>query len=265
SVLWAFPTTNEMTTPNGIGRYNHFDGGQSIYWSPATGAHEIHGSIRDKWAAMGWETSILGFPKTDELFGRTTKARYSDFQGGSIYWSPATGAHEIHGSINVLWVQRGRDKKDGLGLPTTDELSTPNKPGRYNHFQNGSIYWSPDTGAHEVHGSIRDKWAAMGWENSLLGFPKTDELTTPNGVGRYNHFQGGSIYWSPATGAHEVHGSIRDRWASLGWETSQLGFPTSDEYAIAGGGRRTDFQNNCFIRWYPSTGAQAVCNSVPKF
>ena len=35
---------------------------------------------------------------------------------------------------------------------------------------------------------------------------------------------------------------------------ARLGFPTSDEYAIADGGR-TDFQNNCFIDWHANTGA----------
>src|SRR5207302_49498 len=80
--------------------------------------------------------------------------------------------------------------------------------GRYNHFQGGSIYWTPGTGAHEVHGAIKDKWASMGWERSFLGYPVTDETGTPDGVGRYNHFQGGSIYWTPSIGAYEVHGAI---------------------------------------------------------
>jgi hypothetical protein len=79
-----------------------------------------------------------------------------------------------------------------------------------------------------VIGAIRDKWLSLGGEGSFLGQPLTDELTTPDGVGRFNHFQGGSIYWTPNTGAFEVHGAIRDRWAELGWERSYLGYPTSD-------------------------------------
>jgi uncharacterized protein with LGFP repeats len=46
--------------------------------------------------------------------------------------------------------------------------------------------------------------------------PLTDESPTPDGIGRFNHFQGGSIYWTPGIGAHEVHGAIRDKWASMG-------------------------------------------------
>ena len=32
-----------------------------------------------------------------------------------------------------------------------------------------SIYWHPDTGAHEVFGAIRGKWAELGWETGTLG------------------------------------------------------------------------------------------------
>ena len=81
-----------------------------------------------------------------------------------------------------------------------------------------------------------------GYANTgFLGFPKTDEMVTPDRIGRYNHFTGGSIYWTPATGAHEVHGLIRDRWAALGWERSRLGYPTTDEYGVTFG-RKNTFQ-----------------------
>jgi uncharacterized protein with LGFP repeats len=85
----------------------------------------------------------------------------------------------------------------------------------------------------------------------------TDETTTPDGIGRFNHFQGGSIYWTPATGAHEVHGAIRDRWASLGWERSRLGYPTSDELVWAGTGRVSRFQGGS-IYWSPIFGTIVV-------
>lgn len=104
-----------------------------------------------------------------------------------------------------------------LGQPTTEIQTCPDGNGLYQHFQGGSLYWHDDQ-IHEIHGAIRDKWAALGWEGSFLGYPVTDETTTPDGNGRYNHFQGGSIYWTPETGAWEVHGAIRDKWAELGWE-----------------------------------------------
>jgi uncharacterized protein with LGFP repeats len=87
-----------------------------------------------------------------------------------------------------------------LGFPTTDETGTPDGRGRYNHFEGGSIYWTPENGAHEVHGAIRDKWASLGWERSHLGYPVGDEETPPNGQGRYSKFEGGHILWTPEGG-----------------------------------------------------------------
>jgi uncharacterized protein with LGFP repeats len=100
-----------------------------------------------------------------------------------------------------------------------------------------------------VVGAIRDKYAALGWDTAYLGYPLTDEFGVPGGAA--NHFQRGSIYWSPSTGAHNVQGSIRSTWAGLGWEGSFLGFPTSDEYPIASGAR-SDFQGGQ-ITWDSAT------------
>jgi uncharacterized protein with LGFP repeats len=107
-----------------------------------------------------------------------------------------------------------------------------------------------------VHGDIRIKWARFGGVRSFLRFPTTDELGTPDGHGRSNHFEGGSIYWTPELGAHEVHGLIRDKWASMGWERSRRRYPTSDEKATSDGrGRVSEFQGGAIL-WTPERGAE---------
>jgi uncharacterized protein with LGFP repeats len=135
----------------------------------------------------------------------------------------------------------------------TDESGTPDGRGRFNHFtKGGSIYWTPDSGAHIVYGAIRATWAALGWEKGPAGYPVTDESGTPDGRGRFNHFtKGGSIYWTPESGAHVVYGAIRAKWESIGWERSNLGYPTSDEFDVSGG-RRVNFQKG-YITWDRST------------
>jgi uncharacterized protein with LGFP repeats len=150
-----------------------------------------------------------------------------------------------------------------IGPPTdagagSEEMVLRDNRGHARDFANGSIYWTPQTGAHEVHGDIRVKWAQEGGERGFLGYPETDETGTPDGVGRFNHFEHGSIYWTPQTGAREVHGDIRQLWAQMGWERSFLGYPTSDEHDDPGvqGGRRSEFQHG-FINWTPSGGAHA--------
>ena len=177
--------TNEVTVcPDGVGYFQHFKGG-SIYFHPHTGAHEVHGEIRAKWAGLGWERSFLGYPRTDETTGNDTKqvGRYNHFQGGSIYWHPSSGAHEVHGAIRAKYLELGAEASF-LGYPTIDETATPDRVGRFNHFQAGSIYWTPSTWAHEVHGLIRAFWAQHGWErNPQLGYPITDELIPHRGIG----------------------------------------------------------------------------------
>jgi uncharacterized protein with LGFP repeats len=188
------PTTPELPTPNGLGSYRHYQGG-SIYWNHATPvAFEVHGLIREKWAALGWENSFLGFPSTDELPVAGGRGRANTFERGVIAWTPNTGAHEVHGAILRRWVALGRE--DGLGFPLTDELTTPDTRGRYNHFENGSIYWTPQTGAHEVTGTIKNAWAAAGWEQGPLGYPASapGQMLPSTNPTTFQDFERGSLY-----------------------------------------------------------------------
>jgi uncharacterized protein with LGFP repeats len=208
--------------------------------------------IGEHYFELGGPSSFLGAPLGSEE--DVAGGRVQRFQGGAVYWSLATGAHEVHGAIRALYESLG-GPASFLGYPITDESPTPVGSGRYNHFQGGSIYWSPVTGAHEVHGAIRDKWSSLGWELGLLGFPVTNETPTFDGVGRSNGFQGGAVYWSPATGAREVHGAIRALYESLGGPASFLGYPITDESPTpVGTGRYNHFQHGS-IDWTPTTGA----------
>lgn len=187
--------------------------------------------------------------------------KYEAYENGVIYWSPNTGAHEIHGGILEKFKSFGSERF--FGYPQTDELTAPDKIGKFNHFQKGSIYWSPSTGAHEVHGAIKERWAAIGWEKSI-GYPVTDETSTPDGIGRYNHFERGSVYWSPVTGAHEIYGAIRDKWSSMGWEKSQLGYPTSGEQWNNDKTRRFNVFQKGTIYWTASNQSIEVVFDGPK-
>jgi hypothetical protein len=224
-------------------------------------------ALERRYIELGQERGPLGGPVTWEVPTPGNLGWMQHFNradGASIYFSPSTGAHEIYGLIRARWGQLGWEQ-GALGFPVTGELPTPDGWGRMNHFgraDGASIYWHPWTGAHEIYGAIRAHWGALGWERGPLSYPLTGELPTPDGRGRYNHFAGsygGSIYWTAQTGAHEVYGAIRSRWADLGWEQGSLGYPVSGEYAVPGG-RQSDFQHGS-IRW---DAARNVTEVLPR-
>jgi L,D-peptidoglycan transpeptidase YkuD (ErfK/YbiS/YcfS/YnhG family) len=229
------------------------------YPSPAGGTREVVGPILTHYQALGGPKGFLGGPLAGQRTTASPSGRYQHFAGGSVYWSEPTGAWSVGGAIRDTWGALGWET-GLLGFPTSDERSTPDGRGRFNLFASGAVYWTPSTGAHQVTGAIWQRYGALGWETSGLGYPVTDQRRTPDG-GLYNHFQGGSVYWSKASGAHSIGGAIRNRWAGLGWETSSLGYPTSDEFAIPGG-RAQDFQHGS-IRWTRSGGAVLTDAALP--
>jgi hypothetical protein len=171
---------------------------------------------------------------------------YRLYENGAIYWHPQLGSFVIYGEIFKKYLQLGAEA-GFLGYPVSDEGIGLDQIGRYSNFEGGSIHWSPSTGAHETHGAIRAKWGELGWEKSFLGYPTTDETETWDGIGRFNHFERGSIYWNPEIGAYEVHGAIHDKWASLGWETGYLGYPITDEHDDTVGRRVSRFQRGVIL------------------
>ena len=152
-----------------------------------------------------------------------------------------------------------------LGKPLDKIKNAPDSIGVFRRYQGGMIYWTRSTNAHEVHGAILDKWSRLGFERSILGYPVQDELGVPDGVGRFSQFQRGMIYWTPSTGAHEIHGAILDKWAALGFERGFLGYPVTDETDLGvHNGRFSNFQNGQ-IAWSPASGAAvSAARKVPK-
>ncbi|WP_432564965.1 excalibur calcium-binding domain-containing protein [Kineococcus sp. SYSU DK003] len=241
------PTSCEL--PTSSGRFTTFEHG-AVYWSPASGAWDVSGSFRDLWASTGWENGFLRYPTSGEN-PIAAGGVHQNYQGGTLYWSPSSGAHSVSGAFLQLYASTGYEN-GFLGYPLTQE--NPARGGMYQRFQGGVAYWSPSTGAHTVSGSFLELYGRLGFEDGCLGFPATQELPSAGG-GVYQRFQGGVAYWSPATGAHALcNGPILDAYGTTGWEGGSLGYPTSEEHAIAGG-RRVDFQRG-FVEWSAGTGAR---------
>ena len=149
-----------------------------------------------------------------------------------------------------------------LGPPVQDEGPTPDGRGRYALYQNGGIWYSGGTGPHEVHGRIGQFYAFVGRSAGILGFPLSDETPTFDGVGRFNRFERGEIYWHPYTDAHEVHGQIADLYRFFGGPASTLGYPVSDEHDVGDGFGRTNGFQNGDIWWSPWLGPFEVTGAI---
>jgi hypothetical protein len=214
SAGWLGPSTGPIyTAPDGVGQYQWYWYG-GIYWSPSTGAHEIHGAICDRWAELGWETG-LGYPKTDEtsirtILGRTSYevARRSDFQWGVISWTPTYGAHEVYGAILGQWTTYGRET-GSLGAPVTGEEDLPGYPGdRWNKFDNNYLHWSASTGVVQT-GAVPHQPA------------NPPQSGRPGGTyaGKWTHVQGHPlvIQWAMSPIADANYGAII-RESFLAWK-----------------------------------------------
>ncbi len=198
-----------------------------MYWSPASGAHVVLGSIGERWGGQGWEFGRLGYPLSGEVCGLRDGGCFQPFQGGSVYWSPASGAHVVLGSIGERWGGQGWEF-GRLGYPLSGEVCGLRDGGCFQPFQGGSVYWSPASGAQVVLGSIGDRWGQQGWEFGWLGYPVGSEVCGLRGGGCFQPFQGGAVYWSPASGAHPVGGygaALARAWGQQGWEFGRLGYP----------------------------------------
>jgi hypothetical protein len=150
------------------------------------------------------------------------------------YWTPRLGTFLIYGVIWLKWKSIGGEESN-LGYPISNETSTPDGECRFNNFAmdgnaTGAIYWTPSLGAFLIYGEIFLKWKSTGGEPGVLGYPITDESSAGDHGGRYNDFSnGGSIYFSPITGAHVIPGALPPE---ISWKGINIVFP---EGVAAGG------------------------------
>lgn len=109
-------------------RHRHYVGGKAT--------HRVSGPICEKWIQLGADRHF-GAPTGPER--RIKRGRAQDFTGDrAIFWSSATGAHEVHGLILKTYQRAGADKS-ALGLPISDEEAMVR--GRVSRFENGRIEW----------------------------------------------------------------------------------------------------------------------------
>ncbi|GAB3703429.1 LGFP repeat-containing protein [Mariniluteicoccus flavus] len=253
------PTENEQCWIRDGGCFQRFTGGM-IYWSPATQAHAVRGKMLERWGQLGWENSFLGYPIGDEYCGDGDYCS-QEFERGTLI-SSSRETFFLRGAVRAKWLS-------GLRVaPTTDEICGIRDGGCFQHFGDVSIYFTPATGAVRVQGAIRDRWAALGWENSWLGYPTRDENCINLGIdGRWflscdSQFQGGEILWTPSSGAWPLRGAIRQWWQDQGSYNRTHLPPRSGEFCgLVQGGCWQDFGSTSAY-WSPATEVQGVKGAI---
>jgi N-acetylmuramoyl-L-alanine amidase/LGFP repeat len=229
---------------------------------PGTRVYALLPALRSRvWALMGSSvvTEIYNFASQNGGFTELGEPYYLEHSvpGGwgtwfgmrDVYWSPGTGVHSVLGEIRTL--HRGLGNAGGvLGLPAAEQHPAQLTGALVQEFSKAgaqrAVYWSSSTGAREVLDAIYTRYVAMGSDLSKLGLPTTGQLVTHVAGGRANLFQHGRMYYGPATGTHPIIGAFNTQYVQPGVYT-QLGLPTTDEYAVTGGSAQ-DFQGGRITR-----------------
>jgi hypothetical protein len=206
----------------------------TMLWSAASGAKAVRYALAAEYTAQRAQDGRLGYPVAEEGCGKRDGGCSQEFQGGTELWSSATGAHTVYGALRDAYRAQGWEN-GRLGYPVANEGCGKRDGGCSQEFQGGTLLWSPTTGARAVYGALRDAYRAQGWENGRLGYPVAGEGCGKRDGGCSQEFQGGTLLWSRASGAHAVVGTIRERYRAQGWENGRLGYPVTDPATDAAG------------------------------
>lgn len=242
------------------------------YWPSSV---QVCGAIRAKYESMAvtWAgqtpVSFLGLPKSNELTNPDGVGKRTEFDNGFIYWHPDTGAWSVTSHNSMVWARNGWEL-GRLGYPTSDEIGTGDGVGRKQMFQRGRIYGS-FSGVVSIEGKILEKWIETGEEKGPLGYPATDEEGTPDGVGRYNRFALGMIYWHPQHGAHWLNPLVATVWGKHGWEQSKWGYPVQDSQPLPQAQDSQRFEHGDFDLFHEisamgsrNVNGKDISNLIPK-
>jgi uncharacterized protein with LGFP repeats len=205
----------------------------------------VNGVIATRYNQLGGQTGVLGKPLANEV-SIGSNAKYQYFENGYILAS-GSGAWESMGPIRDRWAQLGY-QTGKLGFPAGPLVTTADKATAWQAYDKGVIIWNTQTGAWESMGPIRDRWAQLGYQVGKMGYPTGQITTTADGKTAWQGYQNGVIIWNTQTGAWENKGSIRDRWAQLGYQVGKMGYPTgAEEYSATTGKWSQQFQNGYIL------------------
>ncbi len=238
--------------------YNYISGRTNrVYWHPdltrcgnsqlyienqATAALYVYTPYRPNQAALN---NLYGTGDSCSSYGNRNFWRmFTDWFGSTL---KDTVRPEVLSRYNALGGHNGQ-----LGKVMDNGYCDTLRTVCWQAFANGSIIWSPSSGAWESIGGIRERWGQLGYQSGKMGYPVSS--VNWDGKGWWQSYQNGAIIGTVKTGFWESMGQIRERWGTMGYQNSTLGYPKG---AVINAGNNQSWQEyeNGFIIWGTETGA----------
>lgn len=250
----------------------------SVQTAAATPDGDAHDAITAAWQSAGGDGSPLGAPRGEVHPAGIGFAQ--DFAGGTIYFTPETGAKTLYGAILDKYESLGGAASAGLGFPSSDEvpgLVPDSRVAILSGADNPVIFWTPEHGAHVVRGPINAAWDKLGSSTGALGVPVDDE--SYEGAVVTQKFSNGVLSFDSATKTFtavppelaaqladlaaqpDPAAAIDQAWRAAGGPSGQLGAKQGDEYAIGEDGAGQDFAGGK-VYFSAATGAGVVDGEV---
>jgi hypothetical protein len=249
----GYPIGRERDVGDGRGRVQRFERG-GIWRTGSTGARFVARELDVRFRELGGPTGRLGYPTQDDR-SAPDGGRRADFENGIIWWSPGTAAAATEGAFRTRYLEL--DGPEGpLGYPVAERQDAASG-GRLQRFVHGVILSRDGVGTHAVWDTIARRYERTGREGGVLGYPTRTQRDVGDGRGQFADFQRGAIWSSEATGAHVIHGPIRNRYEQEGGPTGRLGYPTSGIETTRTGAVRASFEGGA-IEHFPSSGETRV-------
>jgi len=171
-----------------------------------------------------------------------------DALGAAIADAEAAGLGEVGATALRVEVE----VPGGLGSAVSAEQVIPG--GRYQEFEHGLAYWSPNAGGVTVEGEIAELYRSLGLHKSGLGVPVADTQpgtapfatrlrtaagTRPAKACTMSRFERGVIAHSADTGTQALYGGVAEHWLTIGGPLSILGLPLGKEHGNDYGSRHS--------------------------
>lgn len=212
--------------------------------------------IAKKYAALGGSAGLLGPPTGGEADVGDGRGRFAGYRNGSIYWTPTTGAHEVHGSLATAYFVAGGPKV--AGYPTMDTHKSHDGRWEFTQLEKGRIYRDlKGTGTFTVLDPIFAKHESMNGIKGYLGYPIANERATDGGALHYQDFSMGRIF-RRGTETIELHGFLWDFYLANGGGRGRYGYPTTDLVPVGDGRGKTQTFEHGQVWHTKTTGTRGL-------